>query len=315
MRQTLLISAIAMTLASAMPPTDAAPPRDPLSTAASLTQISAGGEIITQERARIDGVSGYALALGREVAKDLLEGQQAAARRDSIDTRLALNDARRVLDDFDEPAATRALRQQTAIVRQDLAKEGTTFQPGLWLPLEAELDDALVAAPAEHRAEAHKAIAEGRAAAARGDRDTATGQLAVLEDVLDYRWGLLPLRAVRGDLHAAQIALGAAGEPYWQGVDEALKSALAAIRWITVAHADGWLSAYDKAVNARFLLSIDPQRASAALERVAENLDGLPGATELAAQAHELVARQHPDVKSVDALVASLRAGLPGAGR
>jgi len=318
MNRTLLASALALVTVqslAAAPPYRDLPSKDlPPVNATGVTQVAAGGETITQVQATMGDVSRQALAQGREVYKDLRRALRAAGRRDEIDTRLALNDASRVLDTFYEPAAARALRRQTAIIRQDLADEGPEPEPGLWLPLEAELDQALIEAPAEHRARAKKAAQEGRAAAAKGDRKAARQRLEVLEDELDYRWGLLPLSKIRGDVHSAEMALNP-DPPYWRGIEEAMTSALQAVHWVTTTEAAGWLSAYEAAVNARYLLPGNAAGARSALQRTAANLDRIQNAALLAKEAHKLASEAHPKLESVEALIRGLRAGLPNAGQ
>ena len=316
MRRILLASAIAL---AASQPLAAAPYKDlptkdlpPLGTA-EASHVVAGGETIDEVKAPVSQVSSAALAQGREVYRDLRRVSRAAARHDEIDTKLALNDASRVLDNFYEPAAARALRQQTAIIREDLADEGATPEPGLWLPLEAELDKALIEVPAEHRAQAKKAVQAGRAAAAKGDRKGVRQHLEVLEKELDYRWGLLPVSKIRGDLHSAEMALSP-NPPYWKGIEEAMTSALSAVRWVTTSEAGGWLSAYEDAMSARNLLPGNAAAARSALQRVAVNLKGLTEAGPLAKKAQELASETKPAPDSVEALMRSLRAGLPKAG-
>jgi hypothetical protein len=279
--------------------------------AISLSQVASSAESVSEVQAPLGSASHQALAQGREIYKDLQRARHAAVRRDLIDVRLALNDARRVLNSFDEPAAARALRRQSALIRRDLASEGDTLKPGLWLPLEAELDDALISAPTQHIDRAKQAARAGKAAAAKGDRHAARRQVALLEDVLDYRWGLLPLSRMRGDVHSAEMALNP-NPPYWQGVEQALRSALEAVRWITVSEAKGWLSAYETAVDARLLLPANASAARAALQRTAANLSGLPNAVLLAKDAHRLAAQSQPSIQSVEALVRGLKASLPG---
>ncbi len=316
MHRTLLASVLALATVqslAAAPPYRDLPSKDlPPVDAAGVTHVAAGGEIITQVQAPLGDVSHQALAQGREVYKDLQQALRAAGRRDEIDSRLALNDASRVLDTFYEPAAARALRQQTAIIRQDLADEGTKPEPGLWLPLEAELDHALIEAPAEHRARAKQAVREGAAAAAKGDRKAARQRLEVLEDELDYRWGLLPLSKIRGDVHSAEMALNP-DPPYWKGIEEAMTSARQAVHWVTTTEATGWLSAYEAAVNARYMLPGNAAGARSALQRAAADLDGIRNAALLAKEAHKLASEPQPNLESVEALIRGLRAGLPGA--
>ena len=254
-------------------------------------------------------VSWQALAQGREVYRDLLRARHAAARHNAIDTRLALHDASRILDSFYEPATSRALRRQMEIIREDLASEGMKPQAGLWLPLEAELNEALLLAPPEHHAEARTALLEGQAAAAKGDRNTAEQRLNLLEEVLDYRWGLLPLNKIRGDVHSAEMALDPE-PPYWKGIDEAMQSALAAVKWVTTTDATGWFSAYEEVVHARLELPEQPLLAKAALDRAGQDLDGLKDATTLARKAHKLAAQPQPEGKAVESLLQDLRAGI-----
>jgi hypothetical protein len=195
------------------------------------------------------------------------------------------------------------------IIRADLSNEGMKPQTGLWLPLEAELNEALLLAPPEHRARARMAVKEGHAAAAKGDRDTAKARLNTLEEVLDYRWGLLPLNKIRGDVHSAEMALDPE-PPYWKGINEAMQSALAAVRWVTTTDATGWLSAYEEAVHARLELPEHPAHAKAALNRAGKDLDGIKDASALARKARELAAQPQPEAKAVESLLQDLRAGI-----
>jgi hypothetical protein len=312
MHRSLLATALGL---AAVQPVAAAPPDQdlPPGDTAEFSQVTAGGETITQVQSPLGQVSRRALAQGREVYKDLQRALRAAGRHDEVDTRAALSDANRVLDAASEPASAQALRRQTAVIRQDLADEGAKPKPGLWLPLEAELDQALIAAPAEHRLRAKQAVREGRAAAAEGDRRGARRHLEMLEDELDYRWGLLPLSRIRSDVHSAEMALNP-DPPYWQGIEEAMRSALEAVRWVTTAEATGWLSAYEAAVDARYRLPDDAAGGRSALQRAARDLDGLPNAALLAREAHQLASQAQPSPASVEALIRGLRAGLSGAG-
>jgi hypothetical protein len=318
MRHVLLASVLVTTAAqplAAAPPYRDLPTKDlPPPGTAQHSQVVAGGETIDETQAPLGQVSSEALAQGREIYRDLRRVLRAAARRDEIDTKLALNDASRVLDAFYEPAAARALRQQTAIIREDLTDEGAAPAQGLWLPLEAELDQALIDVPAEHRARAKKAVQESATAAAKGNRKGARQHLEVLEEELDYHWGLLPVGKIRGDLQSAAMALNP-NPPYWKGIEEAMLSALSAVRWVTTSKATGWLNAYEDAVNARSLLPGHAAAARSALQRVAAALDGLSDAVPLAREAHELARQTQPAPDSVEALIRGLRAGLPGAGK
>ncbi|MCW8800590.1 MAG: YfdX family protein, partial [Desulfobacter sp.] len=298
MNRTLLATAIVLATTAFQPLSAAPPVKDiPSEPSALLTQVTAGKELITETQASLPSISRQALAMGREVYNDLLQLQKSAERRDEINTRLVLHDASRTLDSFYEPAAARALHQQAAIIHHDLEKDGGKPEPGLWLPLEAELDGISITTPAEYIQHAKQAVTEGHAAVVKGDRSTAKQRLSVLEDVLDYRWGLLPLNKIRGDIHSAELALNP-DPPYWKGVAEAAKSALASVRWVTTTDASGWLSAYEEAVNARFALPGSPQRARSALEKAADNLSSLPGAGLLAEKAHKLADEQTPKLDS-----------------
>jgi hypothetical protein len=317
MRLILLASAIAFAAFQSLvaAPYQDLPTKDlPPVGAAEASRVVAGGETIDEVKVPLGQVSSEALAQGREVYRDLRRVSRAVARHDEIDTKLALNDASRILDTFYEPAAARALRQQTAIIRDDLADEGAAPEPGLWLPLEAELDRALIGVPAEHRTCARKAVQDGRTAAAKGDRKGAGQQLQVLEDELDYHWGLLPVSKIRGDLHSAEMALSP-NPPYWKGIEEAMTSALSAVRWVTTSEASGWLSAYEDAVSARNLLPGNATAARSALQRVAVNLKGVTDAAPLAKKAQKLASEAQPAPGSVEALIRGLRAGLPKAGK
>jgi len=308
MRPILLTSIIALLLSQPLSALASSKPADPAKEAHPAAAVTAAAAADT-EQALAAQDAWQALALGREVYKDLLRARRAAAKHNEIDTRMALHDASRILDSFYEPAVVRALRQQVGIIREDLAREGMKPEAGLWLPLEAELSDVLLAAPPQHQKRAMNAAQEGHSAAARGDRDTAKARLNVLEEVLDYRWGLLPLDRIRGDVHSAELSMDPR-PPYWKGIEVAVQSALDAVQWVTTTDATGWFSAYEETVHARLELPEHPKLAKAALARAGKDLDGLKNATALAGKAHTLAAQPQPELKAVESLLKDLRAGI-----
>ena len=306
MRQILIASAIALALNQPLYAIASSSPGIPVKDGQQtglIKEAERGGETLGV------GNAWQALAQGRQVYRDLLRAQRAAADHNEMYTRMALYDASQVLDTFDEPGAARALRQQLGIIREDLVSEGMKPHAGLWLPLEAELDEALVTALTDHQQRAKAAVREGLSLTAKGDRSSALQRLNLLEAVLDYRWGLLPLNRIRADVHSAEMALDP-DPPYWKGINESVQSALDAVQWVTTTDATGWFSAYDEVVHARQQLPEQPQLARANLERAGKDLDGLKDATALAKQAHRLATQSQPTGKAVDSLLSDLRAGI-----
>jgi hypothetical protein len=270
---------------------------DPQSPAYTESDVSGG----------IPGVATDTLARGRQVVADLRLALQWAQQQNSQDVRWAINDAHALLESFDTNAARLDLRRQIDLIRQQIASTGKPLPANLWLPIEARLDHAVVGLPTQQIGMARGAVDAGRLAAAANDRKAVAGKLDVLENVLDYRVGILPLAQIRGDVRSAEMSL-LVRPPYWGGVIEAMKTALSHLEWVTGVQASGWLVADESALAAQDALAVqEPSRARVELARVAQSLQGMPNASRVAHDANELAKAPQLDPVAVSSLIHALR--------
>jgi hypothetical protein len=255
----------------------------------------------------IPGVATGTLARGRHVVADLKLALQSAQQQNSRNARWAINDAHALLESFDTDAARQDLRRQIDLIRQQIANTGKPLPANLWLPIEAKLDHAVVGLPRGQIGVAQDAVHAGRLAAGANDRKALAGKLDILENVLDYRVGILPLAKIRGDVRSAEMSLQV--QPiYWRGVIEAMKSALSRLEWVTGVQASGWLVADEAALAAQDALAAhDPARAHSELARVARSLQGMPNASRVAHDANELAKAPRLDQAAVSSLIHALR--------
>ncbi|MCP5304761.1 MAG: YfdX family protein [Chromatiaceae bacterium] len=249
-------------------------------------QDVAGVKTIESEQP-VEGIDSETLGKARALYKNLLLALRAAEQHDNIDMRLGLNNANRIVDSLYTSSALQALMQQSAIIREDLKRSGKTLDKGLWLPLQAELETFRVALPVKRYQATKSAIDKGVAAAQAGDKSKVRAALDTIEQSVVRHFTLLPLATIRADLRAADDAVDPA-PPYWPGVHEALRSALASIRWVTTVGANDWISAYTDAVKAIKTAPENPDQARGWLRSVAARLQGLSGAGDLANTARGL---------------------------
>jgi hypothetical protein len=255
----------------------------------------------------IPGVASDTLSRGRRVVDDLKLALASAQQQNSKNVRWAINDAHALLESFDTDVARHDLRQQIALIRQRIANTGKPLPANLWLPIEAKLDHAVVGLPSQQIGVAQDTVHAGRLAAAANDRKALAGKLDVLENVLDYRVGILPLAQIRGDVRSAEMSLRVR-PPYWRGVIEAMQAALSHLEWVTGVQASGWLIADETALAAQdALASHNPSRARLELARVAQSLQGLPNAGRVAQDANQLAQASQLDPVAVSNLIHALR--------
>ncbi len=271
-------------------------------------QEDAGVKVVETSRP-LAGVSADTLATARKLYRNLLRAQDAAERQDDIDVHIALNSANDTLDALYTPSAMQALRQQSAIIREDLKREGKPIDDELWLPLQAELDTFRISLPAERYKAATSAVGRGAAAAQNGDKTKAVAALDEIEDSLERRYALLPLGTIRGDLRSAQNALEP-DPPYWHGIAEAMASALTSIHWVTTVEANGWISAYTSALSAIEALPADPDAARQWLRTTATHLQDFPQARDVADRASRLSQDNHLTPDALQALIDDIAAHL-----
>jgi len=255
----------------------------------------------------IPGVATATLARGRRVAADLKLALEAAQQQNSRNVRWAINDAHALLESFDTNVARQDLRRQIALIRQQIADTGKPLPAQLWLPIEAKLDHAVVGLPSTQIRAAQDAVHAGRLAAAANDRKALAGKLDILENVLDYRVGILPLAQIRGDVRSAEMSL-LVRPTYWQGVIEAMETALSHLQWVTGVQASGWLIADEAALAAQDALAAQaPSRARVELARVAQSLQGIPNASRVAHDANELANQASLEPVAISRLIHELR--------
>jgi hypothetical protein len=247
------------------------------------------------------------LALGRSVYADLQRARQAALDREATNLRVAIQEARETLRRLQRPPEAGLLEMQLQIIRNDLKDRSKELDNELWVPVESEIDAALVYVPEEVKAQAHEAIHQARTAAAKGERERVKEQLDVVTATLQYSLGVFPLYRVMDDLDAAQSSASLSG-PDWSGALEAVQSALATFHWFARVPARGLLSAYNDVINA-YVLATGPAirddqqwKILQYLDRAEHALGDMPDGKELAGKARDLIDRGEPqgsDIKSL----------------
>jgi len=285
-------------------------------TAASLpghTLQEQGGHMFTTEQlGTAQGIPARTLAEARNLYRALRIARQAAYRHNVLDTRSALTEATQVLNDLRKPCNLAALMHATDVIRDDLSDQAQPPNARLWLPLKAEQTRIRTQVPASLMPHARRAIRNGTPAMRRGDRDAAGNPLDDLEHVLGYRFTLLPFDRVRGDLQSADAAMATA-PPRWQGVTEALESALDSVEWTTDLHANGWLSAYQHVADALGVLAGQLRVARRDLRAIASDLAGWTQTDAIRRQALGLAASPGLNKAGVIGLLDRIRALIPGA--
>lgn len=287
-------------------------PRTDLHKPSSQTLQGGGDGIAVRERlTTAPGIASPTLTSARTLYAKLLTARQAAQAQNRLDTRMALDSAGRAMDALYGPADMATLMHESATIRADL--RDTTHEPkaALWLPLQATLAHIRDTVPADRLNRARAAVDGGASAASQGDRHAAAAALDRLESTVGYRFALLPIRRVRGDLASANAAM-LTDPPRWQGVTEALDSALSSVRWVTTEHARGWLSAYDHAADAIDKLADQPAEVRRDLNAIATDLSGWPQGRPVVDQARQLARAERIDEAQVFALLDRIRHQIPG---
>lgn len=248
------------------------------------------------------------LALGRSVYADLQRARQAALDREATNLQVAIREARDTVRRLKSPMEAKPLQEQLEIIRNDLKDRSKDLDRGMWIPVEAEIDDTLVDAPETMKARAHEAIHKASEAAAQGDRQRVTEQLDVVTSTLEYSLGVFPLGKVDADLQSAQ-ATASLSPPDWTGTLEAVQSALASFHWYTQAPAHALLSAYDDAVNA-YVLAVGPAirddrqwEIIGYLTRARQALEGVPDGKVLVEQVRNMIDKGEPQGKDIRSLL------------
>ena len=123
-----------------------------------------------------------------------------------------------------------ALEAELSIIRTDLKDTSKAVDADLWVPLQIEVDEALVHTSSERRKKARAVLSAGIQSAAQGDRETAANKLDGVVAVVRYSVGLFSLQKLEVTLDAANVAVHQE-TPDWQAALAALQSAMASIHW------------------------------------------------------------------------------------
>lgn len=307
-----LVVALALCLPMTAPAAAALPRADLGSPSAQLHHGGGDGVQISERLTPAPGIVTHTLTLARALYGDLLNARQAADAHNRLDARMALDSAGRVMGVLYGPADLASLMRESALIRADLSDTRHPPKAQLWLPLQAALIRIRDTVPADRLDRASAAVSGGARAAGQGDRQTAAAALDRFESALGYRFALLPIRRVRGDLAAANEAM-LTEPPRWQGVTEALDSALSSVEWVNTEHASGWLSAYDHAADALDKLVTRPAVVRRDLNAIAQDLSGWPRGRPVVAQARQLAQAERIDEAQLFALLDRIRYRIPGA--
>jgi hypothetical protein len=254
------------------------------------------------------------LELGRSVYADLQEARQAALDKEATNLRVALQEARAAVHRLQLPPRLIALDAQLRVIRNDLKDESKQLDQGLWAPVEAETDQALVQTP-KAEARVREAVRKARAAAGRGDREAVSAQLDVVESSLRHSLGMFRLKRVEQDLAAASAA-ASSPVPDWSAALEAVQSTLAVFHWYTQVPVHGLLSAYNAAVSA-YALATGPQfrpdqrqRVLDYLAQAEKDLNDAPGGGPLAEEAHGLIDKVKPEASEIKLLLDGIQSQI-----
>lgn len=203
------------------------------------------------------GFSLQILSEGRQVYEDLKDAEAAAQQHNTIDVRLALVDTVRDLGALETPSAMRALKAQRKVIEGDLKKGEKLSEDDLWVPIRAALEHDLIVVPTDAAGQARHVT--GKEAAAKSAEEKPAVQSAdELMSAARYDVQVFPLRKVEEDVNSARRSANLA-EPYWPGVVEAVRSALATVHSFSNIQAHGLLQAYYLAADAYFVWPDKPE--------------------------------------------------------
>ncbi len=203
------------------------------------------------------GFSLQILSEGRQVYDDLKDAEAAAQQRNTIDVRLALADTVRDLGALETPSAVRGLKAQRKVIQGDLKKSEKLSADDLWVPISAALEHDLIVVPTATASQARH-VASKKTTAESTEKKSAVQPGDELMSSVRYDVQVFPLHKVQEDVNSARRSANLP-EPYWPGVVEAVRSALATVRSFSNIQAHGLLKAYYLAADAYSLWPNKPE--------------------------------------------------------
>jgi hypothetical protein len=255
------------------------------------------------------------LVLGRSVYADLQRARQAALDRQATNLMVAIKEAEDTIHRLQRPPEMLALDAQLRVIRNDLNDRSKSMDKGLWVPVEAAIDEVLVYEPDDIKRQTHEAVRKAQSSIAEGDRSRVAEQLDVVTTSLQYRLGIFPLNKVEQDLQSARASTDRS-EPDWIGALEAVQSALSTFHWFTHEPAQGLLSAYNDVINAYITAvgtdSRPEQKRSVTryLVSAERRLAAEPGGKQLASEASKLAQMTAPPGADMKTLIENIRSEI-----
>jgi hypothetical protein len=203
------------------------------------------------------GFSLQILSEGRQVYDDLKDAEAAAQQHNTLDVRLALADTGRDLAALETPSAFRALEVQRKIIQGDLKKSEQLSENELWVPISAALEHDLIVVPRSTAGQA-RYVSRKKTTAESAEKKSAMRPVNELMSAVRYDIQVFPLHKVQEDVNSARRSANLR-EPYWSGVVEAVRSALAQVHSFSNIQAHGLLQAYYLAADAYSLWPDQPE--------------------------------------------------------
>jgi hypothetical protein len=255
------------------------------------------------------------LQLGRNIYSNLQRARYAVFSKQLTLLRVAIQEARRDLTLLRLPPEQIALNMQTSIIRNKLHVTSEALDSDLWVPLQIEVDEALVHAPAEKRDKPHGAVQGAKQPTKPGDRERVSGKHNEVVSMVQYSLGLLPLHKVSEDLDSAWAAVHT-NKPDWQAALAMLQSAIASIHWYTQVPVKRLMAAYNDVVNA-YILILGPQartdqrqevldHLAHAASKLAETANTQPAAEEV----RGLIRKGNPQLKELRSLLDDIQSQI-----
>jgi hypothetical protein len=275
----------------------------PISSSA-VTQV---GDVTFADISQIPlGFSLQILSEGRQVYDDLKDAGAAAQQHNAIDVRLALADTERDLGALETPSAVRALKAERKVIQGDLKKSEKLSADDLWVPISTALEHDLIVVPTTTAGQAPH-LARKKATAEPAEKKSAVPPADELMSAARYDVQVFPLRKVQEDVNSARRSANLP-EPYWPGVVEAVRSAMATVHSFSNIQAHGLLKAYYLAVDA-YSLWPDKPEVTRYLKKTAQELRKTGGsdANVLAGYVEWLVKRNDLQPDELKFLVNDLR--------
>lgn len=206
------------------------------------------------------GFSLETLSEGRQVYDDLKDAEAAAQQQSTVDVRLALADTVRDLGALETPSAVRALKAQGKVLQSDLKKSEKLSEDDLWVPVSAALEHDLIVVPTTTAGQAGHVVSK-KPVTKDAKKRSVVQPADELMSAVRYDVQVFPLRRVQEDVNSARRSANLP-EPYWPGVIEAVRSALATVHSFSDIHARGLLKAYYLAADAYSLWPDKPEVVS-----------------------------------------------------